>query len=68
MWNRNERSGNLDQAKGRVKQAVGSLTGNKKLKASGTIDENVGKAKAAIGGAERKVRVALANVKKAAKG
>jgi uncharacterized protein YjbJ (UPF0337 family) len=28
---KNERTGNVDQAKGRVRQAVGTLTGNDKL-------------------------------------
>ncbi len=67
MWNKNERAGNLDQAKGRAKQAIGDLTGNKRLKAQGTVDETVGKAKTAIGGAEKKVAAAVASVKKAAK-
>ena len=36
---------NLDQATGRVKQAVGDLTDNKDLKKQGKADENAGKAK-----------------------
>ena len=35
----------LDQAKGRIKQAVGDLTGNKDLKREGKADEAAGKAK-----------------------
>jgi uncharacterized protein YjbJ (UPF0337 family) len=35
----------LDQAKGRIKQAVGDLTDNKDLKKQGKADENAGKAK-----------------------
>jgi uncharacterized protein YjbJ (UPF0337 family) len=35
----------LDQAKGRVKQAVGDLTDNKDLKKEGQTDENAGKVK-----------------------
>ena len=34
---------NLDQAKGRVKQAVGDLTDNKDLEKQGKADENAGK-------------------------
>jgi uncharacterized protein YjbJ (UPF0337 family) len=34
-----------DQAKGRVKQAVGDLTGDDKLKSEGKADEAAGKAK-----------------------
>jgi uncharacterized protein YjbJ (UPF0337 family) len=36
---------NLDQAKGRVKQAVGDLTDNKDLKNEGKADETAGKVK-----------------------
>ena len=35
----------LDQAKGRIKQAAGDLTGNKDLKNQGKADEAAGKAK-----------------------
>jgi uncharacterized protein YjbJ (UPF0337 family) len=35
----------LDQAKGRVKQAVGDLTDDKDLKKEGKADENAGKVK-----------------------
>jgi uncharacterized protein YjbJ (UPF0337 family) len=63
MWNKNERSGAVDQAKGRVKQAVGAMTGNKKLKAEGTVDETVGKAKTAVGGAQTKVAAAIKSVR-----
>lgn len=35
----------LDQAKGRIKQAAGDLTGNKDLKKRGKADEAAGKAK-----------------------
>ena len=67
MWNKNERSGKVDQAKGRIKQAVGDLTGNRKLKAQGAADEAVGQAKTAVGGAQKKVAVAIASVRSAAK-
>lgn len=36
---------NSDQAKGRVKQAVGDLTGDDKLKREGKADETAGNAK-----------------------
>jgi uncharacterized protein YjbJ (UPF0337 family) len=35
----------LDQAKGRIKQAAGDLTDNKDLKKEGQVDENAGKVK-----------------------
>ncbi|HEX2784359.1 MAG TPA: CsbD family protein [Ilumatobacteraceae bacterium] len=42
-------STNADQAKGRVKQAVGDLTDDKDLKREGKADEAAGKAKRAVG-------------------
>jgi uncharacterized protein YjbJ (UPF0337 family) len=38
----------IDKTKGRIKQAAGDLTGNKKLKREGEMDELKGKAKGAI--------------------
>ena len=67
MLNKNERDGKIDQAKGKVKQAVGDLTGNDKLKAEGKIDETVGDAKTAGGGAQKKVAAAIASVGQAVK-
>ena len=67
MWNKNERDGKADQAKGRVKQAVGALTGDKNLKAEGQVDETVGKVEAAVGRASRKAGEAITRVGKAVK-
>lgn len=39
---------NKDQAKGKVKQAAGDLTGNKDLKRHGQADEKAGNVKAAV--------------------
>ncbi len=38
-------SGNTDEMKGRVKEAAGALTGDKKLKREGKTDQAVGKIK-----------------------
>jgi uncharacterized protein YjbJ (UPF0337 family) len=59
MWNKNERDGKVDQAKGKVKQAVGTLTGDKKLTAEGHVDETVGKVEAAVGRTRRKAGDAI---------
>ena len=67
MWNKNERDGSLDQAKGKAKQVVGGLTGNDRLSAEGKVDEVVGKAKGAIGGAQKKVAAAIESVGRARK-
>jgi uncharacterized protein YjbJ (UPF0337 family) len=65
MWNKNERTGKLDQAKGKVKQAVGTLTHNDQLKAEGHVDETVGKVEAAVGRTSRKTDHAITRVGKA---
>ena len=67
MWNKNERAGKADQVKGRIKQAVGDLTGNDRLKAAGKVDETVGKAETAVGEAQRKVATAIRSVGNAPK-
>lgn len=59
MWNKNERDGKIDQATGRVKQAVGDLTGNDKLKSEGQVDETVGKVKSVVGSAQKAVQKAV---------
>jgi uncharacterized protein YjbJ (UPF0337 family) len=38
-------AGQLDKAKGRVKEAAGALTGNERLKDSGRMDQAVGSVK-----------------------
>ena len=67
MWNKNEREGKTDQLKGQIKQAVGGVTGNDRLKAEGKAAETVGKAKTAVGGAQRKLGAAIENVGKTVK-
>jgi uncharacterized protein YjbJ (UPF0337 family) len=64
MWNKNERKGKVDQAKGKVKQAVGVLTRDDKLKAEGQVDEKVGKLEAVVGRTSRKIGNAIGWVAK----
>jgi uncharacterized protein YjbJ (UPF0337 family) len=45
----------FDQAKGKIKQAVGDLTGNKDLKKEGKADENAGKVKKFVESTKDKV-------------
>jgi uncharacterized protein YjbJ (UPF0337 family) len=54
---------NLDQAKGRVKQAVGDLTDNKDLKNEGKADENAGKVKEFLEDAKDKAEDVVDKVK-----
>ncbi|MGI8556963.1 MAG: CsbD family protein [Solirubrobacteraceae bacterium] len=48
--------GTLDDAKGRVKEAAGDLTGNQDLKNEGKVDKASGALKDKIGGAADKVK------------
>jgi uncharacterized protein YjbJ (UPF0337 family) len=52
-------AGKMDQAKGRVKEAAGALTGNERLKQEGKVDQAAGKAKGAVGKAVDTVKQAL---------
>jgi uncharacterized protein YjbJ (UPF0337 family) len=65
MWNKNERNGKVDQAKGKIKKGVGTLTGNDDLKAEGQVDETVGNVEAAVGRTLRKTGDAVARLRKA---
>jgi|CXWL01.1.fsa_nt_gi uncharacterized protein YjbJ (UPF0337 family) len=48
--------GQEKQVKGNVKEAVGKVTGNDRMKASGRTDVSEGKAQAAVGDASQKVK------------
>ena len=52
-------SGKSDVLKGRVKEAAGALTGNKKLKREGKADQAVGKIKQKVEKAIDKVKETL---------
>jgi uncharacterized protein YjbJ (UPF0337 family) len=56
-------SGETDQAKGRVKQAAGDLTGNDELRREGKKDEAAGKVKDTIDDAKDKLNDAVDHVK-----
>jgi uncharacterized protein YjbJ (UPF0337 family) len=58
---------NADQAKGRVKQAVGDLTGDERLKGEGEADEAAGKAKKVIHDVEKKAEELVDKVKNEAR-
>ena len=48
-------TGKTDQMKGKAKEAVGDLTGNKDLKSEGEADRRAGEAKEKAGKVEEKV-------------
>ncbi len=45
----------LDEAKGRVKEAAGTISGDKDLKREGKVDQAAGKAKDSVDGVKDKV-------------
>lgn len=47
--------GKADNVKGKIKDAVGGLTGDSSLQAEGKVDQLKGKVKDAFGKAERKI-------------
>ena len=62
--NRNELEGKKENVKGRVKEAVGALTGNKKLESEGANERAEGAARERIGKASRKVGEAIEDLGK----
>ena len=54
---------NFDQAKGKIKRAVGDLTGDKDLKNEGKADENAGKVKEFLEDIKDKVEDAAEKIK-----
>jgi uncharacterized protein YjbJ (UPF0337 family) len=52
-------SGGTDEAKGRVKEAAGDLTGDKDLKNEGKVDRGTGKVKDVADNAADKVKGVL---------
>ena len=54
--------GNTDKLKGRMKQAIGALTGDEKLEKDGRIDERAGRTKEKAGDAIDVVRDKLEDV------
>ena len=48
-------AGKTDQMKGKAKEAVGDLTGNKDLKSEGKTDRQAGEVKEKVGKVEEKV-------------
>ncbi len=56
---------NTDQAKGRVKEAAGDLTGNEKLKSEGKADQAAGDAKKVVSDVADKAEEIVDKVKDA---
>ena len=55
-------AGKSEQMKGKAKEAVGDVTGNKDLKAEGAADRKAGEVKETVGKVEKKVDEAVDKV------
>jgi uncharacterized protein YjbJ (UPF0337 family) len=62
---KNRVEGSGDQLKGNIKEGVGHLTGDEKLKHEGKADQVGGKVKNAVGGAVDSVKDAASDAKHA---
>jgi uncharacterized protein YjbJ (UPF0337 family) len=56
MVDKNRVEGAVDKAQGAVKEGIGNLTGDEKLKTEGAADKVKGKAESAVGGAKDAIR------------
>jgi uncharacterized protein YjbJ (UPF0337 family) len=56
MANKQQVEGNFDQAKGKVKQAVGDVTDDEQLQAEGTWDRVKGAVKEGVGNVKETVK------------
>ena len=59
MIDKDRVKGSFDQVKGKVKEKVGDLTGDQKMKNEGIADQAIGKVKNMIGSAKDKIRETL---------
>lgn len=57
-----ELKGKLNQAKGNIKQGVGKLTGDQRLREEGAADEAAGEVQEGVGIIKRKVGNAVKNL------
>ncbi len=62
MVDENRVEGVWDKAKGAVKEGIGNLTGDEKMKAEGKTDKAKGTAENAVGGAKDTVRDAAKKI------
>ena len=62
MPTKDELKGKLNQAKGNIKQGVGKLTGDQRLREEGAADEAAGEVQEGVGVIKRKVGNAVKNL------
>lgn len=57
--NKDQVSGRVEQAKGKLKEVAGKVTGNEKLESEGVVDQAAGKVQSGYGDAKEKVKDAV---------
>jgi len=62
MWNRDEVRGKADQVKGRMKEKVGDLKGDERLRNEGQSDRAAGEMEEGFGRGRRKVGEAIKDI------
>jgi len=62
MPTKDELKGKLNQAKGNIKQGVGKLTGDERLRDEGVADEAAGEVQEGVGAVKRKVGDAVKKI------
>ncbi len=62
MWNRDEVEGKGERAKGKIKERVGNLTNDERLRNEGEADQAEGEIEEAFGRGRRKIGEAVKDV------
>ncbi|CAN5301290.1 CsbD family protein [soil metagenome] len=57
--NKDQVAGRVDQAKGKVKEVTGRVTGSEKLESEGLVDQASGKVQSTYGDAKEKAKDAI---------
>ncbi|MET0543727.1 MAG: CsbD family protein [Variovorax sp.] len=57
--NKDQVAGRVEDAKGKIKEAAGKVTGSEKLKSEGVADQAAGKVQSSYGDAKEKVKDAI---------
>jgi len=64
MWNRDEVRGKADQVKGRIKESVGNLSHDERLRNEGQADQGAGMVEESFGRGRRKLGNAIKDLGK----
>lgn len=59
--NKDQIKGRTDEAKGKAKETVGKVVGDKKMELKGSIQKNYGAVRAAVGDAKHDISKAMKN-------